>query len=131
MHLLQRAQPFVAGGGQHHHGAGAGQEGAHRPPASGVPVRAQHGERVAVAALADQVEIGGSGHHGLSRWLFLWWWQLQSAQACGATCQICAAYSRMVRSAENGPMPATLAMALRDQASGSLYNTSTFACVAT
>ncbi len=51
--------------------------------------------------------------------------------ASGFTFQIFSAYSRIVRSLENGPMPATLSAAQRFQACGLAYSSSTFACVAT
>src|SRR5262249_25755778 len=46
----------------------------------------------------------------------------------GVTSQIPAAYSMIVRSLENLPEQATLRMALRDQASGSAYNSPTCCC---
>ena len=49
----------------------------------------------------------------------------------GFTSQILSAYSRIVRSLEKMPMPATLMTAFRFQASWSRYSASTFSCVAT
>jgi hypothetical protein len=52
-------------------------------------------------------------------------------RAAGSTPQTRVAYSRIVRSDENAPMPATLAMARRAHCTGSRYSVSTRACAAT
>ena len=120
MQRLQLAQAAAVGHADHGHRAGIWQKGPHRHATRGVAVWAQHRKRVAVAAVAQAVNLVGAEHGGLSPVLLVRLPLPRAGQACASTCQIWAAYSRMVRSAENGPMPATLAIALRDQASGSL-----------
>jgi hypothetical protein len=78
----------------------AGQECAQHAVALAVAVRPQHGERIAMPARADGRQV-------------------LCAHDSGRTRQMRSAYSRMLRSDENAPMPATLRTALRVQTSRS------------
>jgi hypothetical protein len=93
-----------AGNGLRRHGAR--QEGPHHRVERGGLVHAQHRKRVTVAALAERLDLvgcqqRGDGFHGL-----------------GVRPQTSRAYSRIVRSDEKKPMPATFAIAFFAQAAG-------------
>ena len=97
----QRGQRFATGRVHRQHPLRAGQKGAHRHAATFLCVRPEHRKRVAVAGAADQFNIVRV-QHGVSR---------QDQNSAGSICQIWRAYSPIVRSDENAPIPATLAMA--------------------
>ena len=98
------------------HAERAGQEGAHLPAVADA-MRAEHGERVAVPPAADELDLGVGQH-------------ARQPSARGSTPQMPVAYSRMLRSDENAPIAATLAMARRVHAAGSRNSASTRSCAA-
>jgi hypothetical protein len=85
-------------GRQQRQGDGAGHERPHPIPGAGVDMRAEHAERVGMPALGQRDEVLRIEHQRRTSRCQTWW-----------------AYSRIVRSDENGPMPATLSRALRAQ----------------
>ena len=62
---------------------------------------------------------------------FLAVWLAGLGTSQGSACQICLAYSSMVRSVENLPLPAVAMMDMRVHLAGSRYVSSTLVCTAT
>ena len=93
-----------------------GQQHTHPQPTTVVRVKAQPSEGVGVAACEKGVEVGVCEHRQVFK-LF--------------TDQTRSTYSAIVRSDENGPMPAMLRSARSAQAVRSANNVSTLAWVAT
>ena len=108
---LPSGSSLVSAGIDRRHRRDRGGTG-HEHPQCRVPVgaamRSEHRERVGVTRLTQCPSVFcGDAHRG------------------DGTCQIRLAYSRMLRSEENAPIPATLAMALCTQASRLRYRAST------
>ena len=98
------------------HGHRARQESANQRRSVGLEVRPQHGENIAVLPFAQGFDRFGGEHRAI--------------QVLATMPHTARAYSRIVRSAEKKPMPATLAMALRAQAWRLWNSASTRACAA-
>ena len=97
----------------HHDRSSTGHEHPQRRVPIGAAMGAEHRERVGMTRLTQCPPVFcGDAHR------------------CDGTCQMRSAYSRMLRSEENAPIPATLAMALCTQASRLRYRASTKACAA-
>ena len=91
---------------------GAGLQGAQPQTSLGVLVQSQDGERIAMFGAAERQCFGLVQHARppVSRF--------QAGFNNDAIFQVSVAYSRIVRSEENAPMPATLRIALRCHSSG-------------